>query len=74
MRNALALAVLSFLAACSGDPAMYGITGPGTQPAALTPTAGGPDPIPDPGIPSPSTFYGPTTRPTTGDSGFWGYN
>jgi hypothetical protein len=33
MRSILALGFLIVLAACSGDPKSYGITGPGAQPA-----------------------------------------
>jgi hypothetical protein len=32
MRAIFALGLLIILAACSGDPKSYGITGPGTQP------------------------------------------
>jgi hypothetical protein len=34
MRAILALGLMIALAACSGDPKSFGITGPGTQPAS----------------------------------------
>jgi hypothetical protein len=71
MRIALFL-LLSCLAACSGDPRSYGITGPGRQPA--------PPALPDdatlgqPGIPDGGSVVGPSITPSTGSNRFWGYN
>jgi hypothetical protein len=76
MRTVSALGLLILLAACSGDPASYGITGPGTQPppAAASVTVQSPDTSPTPGVPTTGTPYGPSNAPSTGGSGFWGYN
>jgi hypothetical protein len=75
MRSLLALGLLLILAACSGDPGSFGITGPGS------PAATKPDPAQTrddtngmPGVPTSGTYYGPTNGPVTGSSGFWGYN
>jgi hypothetical protein len=73
MRPHLILLATLALAACSGDPRSLGITGPGTTPAASAEPAGM-DSTPSPGAPSTGTYYGPTNRPVTGASGFWGYN
>ena len=62
------------LAGCSGDPAAYGITGPGGPRPAAAATGPTPDDSPTPGAPSSGTFFGPSNRPMTGNSGFWGYN
>jgi hypothetical protein len=75
MRTVLALGCLMFLAACSGDPRSYGITGPGSTPE---PAVASPDTIPDtaptPGVTTTGPTYGPSNGPSTGNSGFWGYN
>jgi hypothetical protein len=75
MRVALAFGLVLVLAACSGDPRSFGITGPGvqtvTQPDAA-PT--GADTSPTPGAPTSGSYYGPSNGPITGGSGFWGYN
>jgi hypothetical protein len=67
------LAFMLFLASCSGDPRSYGITGPGTQPAPVTAPAGA-EATPSPGVSTSGTSFGPSSSPTTGTSGFWGYN
>ena len=74
MRAILVLGFLVSLAACSGGPGAYGITGPGTQPAPTVPTVDTPEAAPAPGVTTWGTPYGPTNAPTTGSSGFWGYN
>jgi hypothetical protein len=74
MRSVLAFGLLIFLAACSGDPRSYGITGPGAQPAPAAPSTPSPDTAPVPGVTTSGTPYGPTPMPSTGGSGFWGYN
>jgi hypothetical protein len=76
MRALLALGFLIVLTACSGDPAKYGITGPGTQPAPVpVKAAETPDTQPVPGVSTMGSSYGPGTGgPSTGSSGFWGYN
>ncbi|HET6308479.1 MAG TPA: hypothetical protein VFG12_14915 [Rhodopila sp.] len=74
MRVIFALGVLSLLAACASDPAKYGITGPGTQPPPVASTTQSPDGQPIPGVNTVGTTYGPSAGPSTGASGFWGYN
>lgn len=74
MRTILTLGLLIALAACSGDPRSYGITGPGTHSAPATPANETPDSAPVAGVSTSGTSYGPSNRPTTGASGFWGYN
>jgi len=75
MRTILAFGLLIVLAGCSGGPAAYGITGPGSQPVAVVvPPAETPDTAPTPGVTTTGTSFGPSNRPTTGTSGFWGYN
>jgi hypothetical protein len=74
MRTLLTIVLLMTLAACSGDPRSYGITGPGTQPMPPAPSVDTPDTSTAPGMSTTGTNYGPGTRPTTGASGFWGYN
>jgi hypothetical protein len=75
MRSLLVLGLLLVLAACSGDPRSFGITGPGA-PAVPKPdaTQTRDDTNGMPGVPTTGTYYGPTTGPVTGSSGFWGYN
>jgi hypothetical protein len=73
MHSLVALSVLFVLAACSGDPRSYGITGPGTQ-AVTKPEPARTGDSAMPGVPTTGTYYGPTTAPVTGSSGFWGYN
>jgi hypothetical protein len=75
MRIVLILGLALVLAACSGDPRSYGITGPGPQlaPAPVAePT--GQDINTVPGVPTSGSYYGPSTGPTSGSTGFWGYN
>jgi hypothetical protein len=75
MRALIALGLLTVLAACSGDPRTYGITGPGAQPAPVVHhVVDEPDSSPTPGVTTTGTSYGPSTGPATGTSGFWGYN
>lgn len=75
MRTILALISLLVLSACSGDPKSFGITGPGVQPVApVVPSANTPDSSPTPGVTTSGSQYGPSYGPTTGSSGFWGYN
>ena len=75
MRRLLVLGLLLVLAACSGDPRSFGITGPGA-PAVPKPdaTQTRDDTNGMPGVPTTGTYYGPTSGPVTGSSGFWGYN
>jgi hypothetical protein len=75
MRTLFALGSLIVLTACSGDPAKYGITGPGTQavPAPVQ-AAETPDAQPVPGVSTVGSKFGPSPAPSTGSSGFWGYN
>jgi hypothetical protein len=75
MRSLLVLGLLLAVAACSGDPRSYGITGPGPQAVAKPdPAQNSGDSTPTPGVPTSGTYYGPTNAPVTGGSGFWGYN
>jgi hypothetical protein len=69
MYRAASLLVLLGLAACSGNPRDYGITGPGSTPSLQPDTTLG-----MPGVPDASTVYGPSLEPTTGSGRFWGYN
>jgi hypothetical protein len=70
----LVLGSVIVLTACSGDPRSYGITGPGTAKLPpQVPTVAG-EATPTPGVPTPGSYYGPTHGPSSGDSGFWGYN
>ncbi len=68
------IGLLVALAGCSGDPASYGITGPGVQTTTPGPAINEPDSSPTPGVSTTGTFYGPTDRPQSGPSGFFGYN
>jgi hypothetical protein len=74
MRSLVVLGLFLVLAACSGDPRSFGITGPGPQaaPAVAAPTDS--DTNAAPGVPTSGSYYGPTNGPVTGSSGFWGYN
>jgi hypothetical protein len=74
MRTVLALGFLTLLVACSGDPRSFGITGPGAEPAPAAPATASPDTAPMPGVATTGPTYGPSTAPSTGNSGFWGYN
>ena len=78
MRMLLVFCLSGLLAACSGDPRSYGITGPGTQPIAGPPPVGtpldAPESAPAPGVTTSGPFYGPTNGPSNGGSAFWGYN
>jgi hypothetical protein len=70
MRHGLILLLIG-LAACSGDPRDYGITGPAAPP---------PMPVENPadlggsGLPDATTTYGPSSAPSTGRGRFWNYN
>jgi hypothetical protein len=75
MRAVLVMGLLISLAACSGDPKSYGITGPGQQPIA--PVAPTPDPngsTVTPGVPTPGSYYGSSIGPIPSNSGYYGYN
>lgn len=75
MRVLVILALLIPVAACSSDPQSYGITGPGSQTSPTPAHApAGDDTGAMPGVPTSGSYYGPSTRPVTGGSGFWGYN
>jgi hypothetical protein len=74
MRTILALALVCLVAACSGDPSKYGITGPGNSPPPAAPDASRAEATPTPGVPTFGPTYGPSIAPSTGSSGFWGYN
>lgn len=72
MRAVTALGLVLALAACSGDPRSYGITGPGPPPP---PPSAGDDTGTPLGTPTSGSYYGPSTGPIMGGgSGFWGYN
>jgi len=73
----LALMLLP-LAGCAASPQALGITGPegstnksAAAPGVQTPTA---DPLDNPDLMRSGTRYGPSYTPSTGSSGFWGYN
>jgi hypothetical protein len=68
------IAILSVLclAACSGDPRSYGITGPGKPQAP--PEQPDDSSVGRPGIPDSGTVYGPSVVPSTGSNRYWGYN
>jgi hypothetical protein len=68
----VAIVLLLCLAACSGNPAAYGITGPGRAPSP--PEQPDDASVGQPGLPDASAVYGPSLAPSTGPSGFWGYN
>ena len=72
MRALLGFCLLACLAACSGDPKSFGITGPGLQPVPQPEVDTGNNVTP--GVPQSGTFYGPTNGAVTGQSGYWGYN
>jgi len=75
MRAVFAFSVMMLLAACSGDPRTYGITGPGQQ--SLAPVAAPVDPdasTPTPGVPTAGSYYGSSIGPIRSNSGFFGYN
>jgi hypothetical protein len=75
MRMIIALGLLIALAGCSGNPAEYGITGPGVTP--LPPVAKAsetPDTSPTPGVVTTGTSFGPSNGSVKGASGFWGFN
>jgi hypothetical protein len=74
MRIAVVLGYLILLTACSGDPRSLGITGPGVQPAPAVVPLDAPDSDTAPGVSTSGPLYGPTNRPTSGSSGFFGYN
>jgi hypothetical protein len=75
MRAVLAFGIVMLVAACSGDPKSYGITGPGQNP--ITPVAPMADPnasSPAPGVPTSNSYYGSSIGPIPSSSGFFGYN
>lgn len=72
-RRLLPLAAACLLAACSGDPRALGITGPGASAAPPPPPQEQGESAPL-GAPQVGTPYGISIAPTTGTSGFWGYN
>jgi hypothetical protein len=71
MRIASVLLLLC-LAACSGDPRSYGITGPGSP--AQPPEQPDDATVGQPGLPNSGTLYGPSVVPNTGTGRYWGYN
>jgi hypothetical protein len=75
VRAVLAFGFLMLLAACSGDPRSYGITGPGPQPAPVVLPADTADTSnPVPGVPTSGSYYGPSNGPIKSNSRFFGYN
>ena len=76
MRAIIALGLLSLLTACSGNPADYGITGPGKSPAPPVTLGPTPDKTTGVGVTTTGTNYGPSNGANTGNGfgGFWGYN
>ena len=74
MRVIAIFAVLgcAVLAACSGDPSSYGITGPGVQ--TVPPPSADPGNATTAGVAPLGTSYGTSVAPTRGPTGFWGYN
>jgi len=70
MRASAALVLMLGLSACSGDPASYGITGPGMQPV---PGPSGTT-VDAPAIPNTGSTYGPSVVPSTGNGNYWNYN
>ncbi|HEX2941644.1 MAG TPA: hypothetical protein VHO91_11390 [Rhodopila sp.] len=72
------LFVLGFpllLAACSGGPQAWGITGPGgAQAAAPAMPADPQETNAVPGVVTTGPSYGPNNGPTAGSSGYYGYN
>jgi hypothetical protein len=71
MRFAPVLLLLC-LAACSGDPRAYGITGPGRPPQP--PVQPDDATLTQPGLPNSGSAYGPSVNPSTGNGRFWGYD
>ncbi|HTW69796.1 MAG TPA: hypothetical protein VME47_07920 [Acetobacteraceae bacterium] len=78
MRTICLALMLLVLAGCAAGPQALGITGPqgSTNKAAAAPAVPPPptDPLDNPGLMQSGTRYGPTYTPSTGSSGFWGYN
>ncbi|MFL5281018.1 MAG: hypothetical protein ACJ8AW_08450 [Rhodopila sp.] len=75
MRAVLAFGAVMLLAACSGGPGAYGITGPGPQPVAPVNPMADPDATaPPPGVPTTDSYYGSSIGPIPSSSGFFGYN
>jgi hypothetical protein len=76
MRAVLAFSTVILLAACSGDPRSYGITGPGQQSLAPVTVPVDPDASTStPGVPTSSSYYyGSSIGPIQSNSGFFGYN
>jgi len=75
MRAALAFSAMILLAACSGDPKSYGITGPGQQtPAPVVSPLDSNASTPTPGVPTAGSYYGSSIGPIPTNSGFFGYN
>lgn len=74
MRIISVIALNLLLAACSGGPQSLGITGPG-KPTPITPPTEDPtNAMGTPAVQTGGTSYGGNAGPTTGGSGFWGYN
>ncbi|HTW69508.1 MAG TPA: hypothetical protein VME47_06450 [Acetobacteraceae bacterium] len=74
----LALMLLP-LAGCAATPQSLGITGPqGTTNKAARAPAAEPspasDPLDNPDLLQSGTRYGPSYAPSSGSSGYWGYN
>jgi hypothetical protein len=78
MRSIRLALMLLPLAGCAASPQALGITGPqgSTDKTAATPSPATPqaDPLDNPNLMQSGTRYGPTYTPSTGSSGFWGYN
>jgi hypothetical protein len=73
MRAIGTLGLLLLLAGCAGDPRSLGITGPGPQDVPKPPVDDGNNY--QAGAPQTGSGYSATYGgPTTGSTGFWGYN
>ena len=73
MRAIGMLGLLLLLAGCADDPKSLGITGPGPQTVPKPPEDTGNSY--QMGAPTTSNGYAPSYNgPTTGPTGFWGYN
>jgi hypothetical protein len=68
----VSILLLLCLAACSGNPHAYGITGPVKQ--EQPPEQPDDADVGSPGIPASGTPYSTGVTPTTGATRFWGYN
>lgn len=76
MTRIAALLLALLLPACSATPQSLGLTGPqGEAPAAPSFSDRTGDSTNGPlGTPTTGTFYGPNNGPTSGGSGYYGYN